>query len=76
MVLSVLNPGAAMDKAREVAAAARATGRGALINAGIVGAPPRGNAKARTYVAGPDAHLFTQLTAYAFRRDTATAGRG
>ena len=87
LLLSVLNPGAALAKAREVAAAMRATGRGiafadcnavspqtvremealirgaggVFIDAGIVGAPPRGAAKTRIYVSGPDAHLFTQF---------------
>lgn len=87
MVLSVLNPGAAVDKAREVAAAIRKTGRkialadcnavspqavreidgiireagGVFIDAGIIGGPPRGAAKTKIYVSGPDAYLFTQF---------------
>jgi 3-hydroxyisobutyrate dehydrogenase-like beta-hydroxyacid dehydrogenase len=87
MVLSVLNPAVALDKAREIAAAMRKTGReiafadcnavspqtaremdalirgagGVFIDAGIVGAPPRGSAKTRLYVSGPDAYLFTQF---------------
>ncbi len=81
MVWSILNPAAALEKARETAAAMAATGRrityvdcnaiapqtvreidaiisaagGTFIDAGIVGAPPRGAAKTRIYVAGPEA---------------------
>jgi 3-hydroxyisobutyrate dehydrogenase-like beta-hydroxyacid dehydrogenase len=87
MVMSVLNPGAALDKAREIAQAMRATGStpvyvdcnaiapqtvheiqalireagGDFIDAGIIGPPPRGKAKARLYVSGPNAELLTQI---------------
>lgn len=88
MILSILNPAAAVTKAREVAGAIKATGRkialvdcnaispqtvreidwiirevgGIFIDAGISRSPPRGNAKPRLYVSGPDAYLFTQIT--------------
>lgn len=87
MILSVLNPGAALDKAREVAAAIVKTGKkpvfadcnavspqtvhkidaiireagGKFIDAGIIGAPPRGGSRTRLYVSGPDARLFAQF---------------
>ena len=86
-VFSVLNPGAAVDNARKVAAAMRAvrkklvyvdcnaiapqTGHeidrivrdagGIFIDAGLIGPPPRGKAKVRLYVSGPDASLLTQI---------------
>lgn len=86
-VLSILNPGAASEKAREVAAAMCATGKklvfvdcnaiapqtgheidaiirsagGIFIDAGIIGPPPRGKAKTRLYVSGPDASLMSQI---------------
>lgn len=88
MILSVLDPGAALAKAREVAAALGKTGRstvyadcnavspqtvreidaiirdagGTFIDAGIIGAPPRGKSRTRLYVSGPDASLFTQFS--------------
>jgi 3-hydroxyisobutyrate dehydrogenase-like beta-hydroxyacid dehydrogenase len=84
-VFSVLNPAAAVMKAREVAAAMRATGKklvyvdcnaiapqtgmeierviresgGTFIDAGIIGPPPRGKAKTKLYVSGPDAALLS-----------------
>lgn len=87
MILSILDPGAALAKAHEVAAALRKTGKkavyadcnavspqtvreidaiirgagGTFIDAGIIGAPPRGNSRTRLYVSGPDAGLFTQF---------------
>lgn len=87
MVLSVLNPAAALETARAVAAAAAAARRAiafvdcnavaprtvremealvraagcVFIDAGIVGPPPRGQAKTRIYVSGPDAYLFARL---------------
>ena len=86
-VLSILNPGAALDNAREVAAAIRSakkklvyvdcnaiapqTGHeieglireagGIFIDAGIIGPPPRGKAKTKLYVSGPDAALLSQI---------------
>ena len=85
-VFSVLNPGAAVDNARAVAAATRAakknliyvdcnaiapsTGKeierliteagGTFVDAGIIGPPPRGKAKTRLYVSGPDAALLSE----------------
>ncbi|MGE5526402.1 MAG: DUF1932 domain-containing protein [Rhodospirillaceae bacterium] len=87
MVWSILNPAAALDKAREAAAAMSATGRrityvdcnaispqtvreidsiiagagGTFIDAGIVGPPPRGAAKARLYVSGRHAQRLTAI---------------
>ena len=87
VVLSVINPGAALDFAREVADALRATGRhtlivdcnaiapdtvheiesvvegagGRFLDAGIIGPPPRGKAKANLYVSGPGAADLEQL---------------
>jgi 3-hydroxyisobutyrate dehydrogenase-like beta-hydroxyacid dehydrogenase len=87
IILSILNPGAAVDKAREVAAAIRAGGKrtvfvdcnaiapqtvreidaiirqagGSFIDAGIVGPPPRGGARTRIYVSGPQAALLTVI---------------
>lgn len=86
-IFSILNPGAAVDKAREVAGAMRAakkaivyvdcnaiapqTGReieriirdagGVFIDAGIIGPPPRGKARTRLYVSGPEAALLSQI---------------
>jgi 3-hydroxyisobutyrate dehydrogenase-like beta-hydroxyacid dehydrogenase len=85
-VFSVLNPGAALDNAREVAKSMRAskkklifvdcnaiapsTGKeiekliteagGTFVDAGIIGPPPRGKAKTRLYVSGPDAALLSE----------------
>lgn len=85
-VFSVLNPAAALDNAREVAAAMRSakkklvyvdcnaiapqTGQeierliseagGTFIDAGIIGPPPRGKAKTKLYVSGPDAALLSE----------------
>jgi 3-hydroxyisobutyrate dehydrogenase-like beta-hydroxyacid dehydrogenase len=87
IILSILNPGAAVDKAREVAAAIRASGKqtvfvdcnaiapqtvheidaiirqagGTFIDAGIVGPPPRGSARTRIYVSGPQAALLSVI---------------
>ena len=87
MILSILNPAAALENAREVARAMRATGsktvyvdcnaiapqtgheidgivRGAggiFVDAGIIGPPPRGKAKTRLYVSGPEAALVSQI---------------
>jgi 3-hydroxyisobutyrate dehydrogenase-like beta-hydroxyacid dehydrogenase len=87
VVLSVLNPGAALDFAGEVANALRATGShtlivdcnaiapgtvreiadviegagGRFLDAGIIGPPPRGNAKTNLYVSGPGAADLEQL---------------
>ncbi len=81
VVLSVLNPGAALDFAREAAAALRDSGHhtlivdcnaiapdtaqeiagliesagGRFLDAGIIGPPPRGEAKTNLYVSGPGA---------------------
>jgi 3-hydroxyisobutyrate dehydrogenase-like beta-hydroxyacid dehydrogenase len=86
-VFSILNPGAALDAAHDVAEAMRATKKalvyvdcnaiapgtgfeierlirdagGTFIDAGIIGPPPRGKAKMRLYVSGPDASLLTQI---------------
>src|ERR1039457_4263218 len=87
VVLSIMNPGAALDFAREAADALRATGRhtrivdcnaiapdtareiatvvegagGRFLDAGIIGPPPRGNAKTNLYVSGPGAVDLEQL---------------
>jgi 3-hydroxyisobutyrate dehydrogenase-like beta-hydroxyacid dehydrogenase len=87
VVLSVINPGAALDLAREIADAMRATGSrrlfvdcnaiapatvreiagvieaagGRFLDAGIIGPPPRGNAKTQLYVSGPGAADLEQL---------------
>jgi len=81
VVLSVMNPGAALDFAKEAAAALRDSGRhtlivdcnaiapdtaheiagliesagGRFLDAGIIGPPPRGQAKTNLYVSGPGA---------------------
>jgi 3-hydroxyisobutyrate dehydrogenase-like beta-hydroxyacid dehydrogenase len=86
-VLSVINPGAALDLAREVADALRATGShtlivdcnaiapdtvreiagviegagGRFLDAGIIGPPPRGEAKTKLFVSGPGAAELEQL---------------
>jgi 3-hydroxyisobutyrate dehydrogenase-like beta-hydroxyacid dehydrogenase len=87
MILSILNPAAALDNAREIARAMSATGRkivfvdcnaiapqtgheidrivrdagGIFVDAGIIGPPPRGKAKTKLYVSGPDAALMSQI---------------
>ena len=87
VVLSVMNPGAALGFARDVARALRATGSSRLIvdcnaiapdtvheiarmvegaggrflDAGIIGPPPRGDAKTDLYVSGRGAVLLEQL---------------
>lgn len=87
MVLSILNPAAAVDNARAAAAAMQATDRhpvfvdcnaiapqtaheiaaiiraagGECIDAGIIGPPPRGNARMHLYVCGPRASLMQPL---------------
>jgi 3-hydroxyisobutyrate dehydrogenase-like beta-hydroxyacid dehydrogenase len=81
VVLSIMNPGAALDFAREAADALRASGGrtlivdcnaiapetareiagmieragGRFLDAGIIGPPPRGNARTNLYVSGPGA---------------------
>jgi 3-hydroxyisobutyrate dehydrogenase-like beta-hydroxyacid dehydrogenase len=85
-IFSILNPGAAIEKAQEVAAAMRASGKkivyvdcnaiapqsgleierliheagGTFIDAGIIGPPPRGKAKTKLYVSGPEAAALSQ----------------
>ena len=87
MVLSVLDPGAAVTNARAVAAACKATGRKivfvdcnavapqtmteivdimaavgcTVIDAGIIGPPPRNGAKQRFYVSGPNAEWMNRI---------------
>lgn len=87
MVLSVLDPGAAVTNARAIAAACKSTGRKivfvecnavapqtmteitgimqavgcTVIDAGIIGPPPRNGAKQRFYVSGPDAQLMNRI---------------
>ncbi len=87
VVLSIMNPGAALDFAREAADALRASGRhtlivdcnaiapatvheiaglieragGRFLDAGIIGPPPRGNAKTNLYVSGPGADDLERL---------------
>lgn len=87
MVLSILDPGAAVTNARAVAAACLATGRKIVfvdcnavapqtmseitaimsaagcttIDAGIIGPPPRGTAKQRFYVSGPNAEIMNRI---------------
>jgi 3-hydroxyisobutyrate dehydrogenase-like beta-hydroxyacid dehydrogenase len=87
LVWSILNPAAAVDKAREVADAMKKTGRkigyvecnaiapqsvreidgiiraagGFVIDAGLIGAPPRGKNRTRLYVSGPEAGLLSQV---------------
>lgn len=86
-IFSILNPAAAVDNARSIASAMRASGKklvyvdcnaiapqtgheierivrdagGIFIDGGIIGPPPRGKAKARLYVSGPDADLLSQI---------------
>lgn len=86
-IFSVLNPGAALDNAREVARAMRSakknivyvdcnaiapsTGHeierlirdagGVFVDAGIIGPPPRGKAKTRLYVSGPESAALSQI---------------
>ena len=87
MVLSVLDPGAAVTNAKAVAAACKTTGRKivfvecnaiapntmqeitgimqavgcTVVDAGIIGPPPRGTAKQRFYVSGPHAALMNRI---------------
>lgn len=87
VVLSVMNPGAAVDFAREATDAMRASGRkivfsdcnaiapdtvheiaglvekagGRFVDGGIIGPPPRGNAKTNLHVSGPGAEDFEQF---------------
>jgi 3-hydroxyisobutyrate dehydrogenase-like beta-hydroxyacid dehydrogenase len=87
MVLSVLDPGAAVTNAKAVAAACKATNRKivfvecnaiapntmheitgimqavgcTVIDAGIVGPPPRNGAKQRFYVSGPQAEWMNRI---------------
>ncbi len=87
MVLSVLDPGAAVTNATAVAAACKATQRKivfvecnaiapdtmheitgilqavgcTVVDAGIIGPPPRNGAKQRFYVSGPHAHLMQRI---------------
>jgi len=87
VVLSIMDPGAAVDFAREVSDALRTSGRrtlivdcnaiapetareiaglieqagGRFLDAGIIGSPPRGTAKANLYVSGPGASDLEQL---------------
>jgi len=87
VVLSVINPGAALKFAHEVADAIGASGHpilivdcnaiapdtaraikqvieqagGRFLDAGIIGPPPRGNAKTNLYVSGPGAADLEQL---------------
>ena len=87
VVLSIMDPGAAVDFAREVSDAIRTSGRrtlivdcnaiapqtvyeiatlveqagGRFLDAGIIGSPPRGTAKANLYVSGPGASDLEQL---------------
>lgn len=87
VVLSIMNPGAALEFGREAAAALRESGRhtlivdcnaiapattreiaglieaagGCFLDAGIIGPPPRGTAKANLYVSGPGAAELEQL---------------
>ena len=87
VVLSVINPAAALDFAHEVADALRATGShklivdcnaiapdtvreiagviegagGRFLDAGIIGPPPRGEAKTKLFVSGPGAADLEQL---------------
>jgi 3-hydroxyisobutyrate dehydrogenase-like beta-hydroxyacid dehydrogenase len=87
VVLSVMDPGAAVDFARKAAAALRSTGSNTLIvdanaiapdtvheiaglvenaggrflDGGIIGPPPRGQAKVNLYLSGPGASDLEQL---------------
>jgi len=86
-VFSILNPAAAVENARTVAAAMRVANKklvyvdcnaiapqtsqeidaeirragGIFIDAGIIGPPPRGKAKSKLYVSGPDAAILSQI---------------
>lgn len=86
-IFSILNPAAALENARVVAAAMRAANKklvyvdcnaiapqtgheidadirragGIFIDGGIIGPPPRGKAKTRLYVSGPDAAILSQI---------------
>jgi 3-hydroxyisobutyrate dehydrogenase-like beta-hydroxyacid dehydrogenase len=88
MVLSVLDPGAAVTNAKAIAAACKATNRKivfvecnaiapqtmheitaileavgcTVVDAGIIGPPPRGTAKQRFYVSGPNASLMNRIS--------------
>jgi 3-hydroxyisobutyrate dehydrogenase-like beta-hydroxyacid dehydrogenase len=88
VILSVMNPGSALDFAREVAAGMRATGKhpvlvdcnaiapqtmqeigrlvadagGRVVDGGIIGPPPRGEAKPRLYLSGPGAEELSVLS--------------
>lgn len=87
VVLSVMDPGAALDFGKQAAEAIRAGKHktlvvdcnavapataaeiaalvegagGRFVDAGIIGPPPRGNAKITLYVSGPDAHELEQI---------------
>ena len=87
MVLSVLDPGAAVTNAKAIAAACKATNRKivfvecnaiapqtmhditaimqavgcTVVDAGIIGPPPRNGAKQRFYVSGPHASLMNRI---------------
>jgi 3-hydroxyisobutyrate dehydrogenase-like beta-hydroxyacid dehydrogenase len=87
IVMSILDPGAALANAKAVAAACKATSRkilfvdcnavapatmkeiavimetvgGSVVDAGIIGPPPRNGAKLRFYVSGPNAHLLNRI---------------
>lgn len=87
LILSIMNPAAALDFAGDVARALSANGRRPLLidcnavspntmrrinevvsaaggrcaDGGIIGAPPRGEAKARLYVSGPEGRELEQL---------------
>lgn len=87
VVLSVMDPGAALDFGKQAAEAIRAgkhktlvvdcnavapataaeiaalveRAGGRFVDAGIIGPPPRGNAKITLYVSGPDAHELEQI---------------
>ena len=87
MVLSILDPGAAVKNARDIAAACKATSRKivfvdcnaiapktmneiadimtavgcTVVDAGIIGPPPRNGAKQRFYVSGPNASLMNRI---------------
>jgi 3-hydroxyisobutyrate dehydrogenase-like beta-hydroxyacid dehydrogenase len=87
VILSIMDPGAAIDFAHDVSDAIRTSGRrtlivdcnaispqtvheiaalveqagGRFLDAGIIGSPPRGTAKANLYVSGPGASDLEQL---------------
>ena len=86
-VFSVMNPGSALEAAREVAQAMRDTRKrlvyvecnaiapqtvreiddlitqagGVFIDGGIIGPPPRGKAKTKLYISGPNAALLSGI---------------